>query len=85
MQYQVQFLDGLDNILREIKADARSAGTAFLRGASIAWPPHAMRVRVLDPYGRASVSKPWRAKAGSGAAHSIRRLCEGDVEGDGQK
>jgi hypothetical protein len=56
MQYQVQFLDGLDNILREIKADARSAGTAFLRGASIAWPPHAMRVRVLDPYGRASVS-----------------------------
>jgi len=68
MQYQVQFLDGLDNILREIKADARSAGTAFLRGASIAWPPHAMRVRVLDPYGRASVSKPWRAKAVSGAA-----------------
>ena len=68
MKYRVQFLDDLDHIVREIKADAKSAGTAFLRGASIAWPPHAMRVRVLDPYGRASVSKPWRAKVASGAA-----------------
>ena len=68
MKYRVQFLDGLDNIVHEIKADARSAGTALLRGASRAWPPHAMRVRVLDPYGHASVSKPWRAKAASGAA-----------------
>jgi len=58
MRYQVQFLDGLDNVLRETRADARSAGTAFLRGASIAWPPHAIRVRVLDRYGRTlSVSK----------------------------
>ena len=63
MQYRVQFLDGLDNILRELQADARSAGTAFLRGASIAWPPHAIRVRVLDRQGRASVSRPWRADA----------------------
>ncbi len=61
MQYRVQFLDGLDNILRELQADGRSAGTAFLRAASIAWPPHAIRVRVLDRHGRASVSKPWRA------------------------
>ena len=63
MQYRVQFLDSLDNVLREMQADARSAGTAFLRGASIAWPPQAIRVRVLDRYGRASVSKPWRARA----------------------
>lgn len=63
MQYRVQFLDGLDNILRELQADARSAGTAFLRGASIAWPPHAIRVRVLDRQGPASVSRPWRADA----------------------
>lgn len=63
MQYQVQFLDGLDNVLREMKAEARSVGTAFLRGASIAWPPHAIRVRVLDRHGRASVSKPCCVKA----------------------
>ena len=62
MQYRVQFLDGLDNVLREMQADARSAAIAFLRGASIAWPPDAIRVRVLDRYGRASVSKPLRAK-----------------------
>ena len=48
MQYRVQFLDGLDNVLREMQADARSAGIAFLRGASIAWPSDAIRVRVLD-------------------------------------
>ena len=63
MQYRVQFLDSLDNVLREMRADARSAGTAFLRGANIAWPPYAIRVRVLDRHGRASVSKSWRARA----------------------
>jgi hypothetical protein len=63
MQYRVQFLDSLDKVLREMQADARSAGTAFLREASVAWPPHAIRVRVLDRHGRASVSKPWRARA----------------------
>jgi hypothetical protein len=48
MQYRVQFLDGLDNVIRERQAHARSAGTAFLRGASTPWPPHAIRVRVLE-------------------------------------
>ena len=37
MRYRVQFLDTLDNVVREIRADARSAGTAFVRGASMAW------------------------------------------------
>jgi hypothetical protein len=64
MQYRVQFLDSLDNILREMQADARSAGTAFLRGASIAWPPHAIRVRILDRGGRVSFSRPWRGRTG---------------------
>jgi hypothetical protein len=63
MQYRVQFLDSLDNVLRETRASARSAGTAFLRGASIAWPPHATRVRVLDPRGRASLSRGWQSVA----------------------
>lgn len=63
MPYRVQFLDRLDNVLREIQADARSAGTAFLRGASTAWPPHAIRVRVLDREGRSSLSNSRRAVA----------------------
>ncbi len=63
MQYRVQFLDSLDNVVRETHAEARSAGTAFLRGASTVWPPHAIRVRVLDPRGRAAVSNARRAAA----------------------
>lgn len=63
MQYRVQFLDSLDNVLREIQAEGRSAGTAFVRGASTVWPPHAIWVRVLDRNGRASVSNPRRAAA----------------------
>ncbi len=63
MQYRVQFLDKLDNVLREMQADAQSAGLAFLRAGSDVWPPPAIRVRVLDRAGRASVSKPWRARA----------------------
>ena len=36
-----------DSVVREIIADGRSAGTALVRGASVVWPPHAMRVRIL--------------------------------------
>ncbi len=63
MQYRVQFLDKLDNVLREMNADAQSAGRAFLCAGGDVWPPHAIRVRILDRDGRASVSKPWRARA----------------------
>ncbi len=63
MQYRVQFLDNVGNVLREMRAEARSVGAAFLREASVAWPPHAIRVRVLDRYGRACVSRPSRASA----------------------
>jgi hypothetical protein len=36
MQYRVQFLDGSDNVIRELRADARSAGFPFLRAANMA-------------------------------------------------
>ncbi len=69
MQYQVQFLDGLDNVLCEVQADTRSAGTAFLREASIAWPPHATRVRVLSKEARQVGPSPiGRTGAGSRAS-----------------
>jgi len=57
MQYRVQFLDNSDNVIRELQADARSAGFPFLRAANMAWPPHSVRVRVIYPSGYVSTSK----------------------------
>ena len=49
MQYRVQFLDIVGHIIREVRADARSARTAlFQRSINRACPPHGVRVRVLD-------------------------------------
>ena len=55
MQYRVQFLDRLDNVIREARADARTA--LFHRGINRACLPHGVRMRVLDNYGCASVSR----------------------------
>jgi hypothetical protein len=50
MQYRVQFLDRSDNVIREVRADAKSARTAlFQRSIN--------RALLLDHYGRASVSR----------------------------
>ena len=57
MKYRVQFLDSLDNVIREVQADARSPGFAFRRGANTAWPPNALRVEVVDTFGRVSASR----------------------------
>ena len=50
MQYRVQFLDRSDNVIREIQADARSAGFPLL----LARPPHVALVRVIYPSGTVS-------------------------------
>ncbi len=58
MQYRVQFLDRMDNVIREVRADDRSARTVlFRRSINRACPPHGVRMRVLDHYGRTSVSR----------------------------
>ncbi len=58
MQYRVQFLDRWDNVIREVRADASSARTVlFQRGINRACPPRGVRIRVLDQYGNASVSR----------------------------
>ncbi len=58
MQYRVQFLDRSDNVIREVRADARNARTAlFHRGTNRACPPHGVRMRVLDHHGHGSVSR----------------------------
>jgi hypothetical protein len=53
MQYRVQFLDGMGNVVREVQADAGSAGFPLL----MARPPHVTRVRVIYPSGYGSTSK----------------------------
>jgi hypothetical protein len=59
VQYLVQFIDGSDKVAREVHADAGSAANAFVLVADNDWPPDAVRVRVLDRYGRVlAVSKP---------------------------
>jgi hypothetical protein len=57
MQYRVQFLDRLDNVVREVRADARSSDFPLLREVNRAWPPHVTRVRVIYPSGHVSTSK----------------------------
>ena len=58
MQYRVQFLDRLDNVIREVQADDTSATILlFRRHINRACPPQGVRMRVLDRYGRASVSR----------------------------
>ncbi len=58
MQYRVQFLDRKDNVIREVRADDRSARTVlFRRSINRACPPHGVRMRVLDQYGCTSVSR----------------------------
>ena len=56
MQYRVQFLDSSNNVVREVRADARNS-FPLLRAVNRAWPPHATRVRVIHPSGYVSTSK----------------------------
>jgi hypothetical protein len=53
MQYRVQFLDRSDNVIRELQADAKTAGFPLL----MARPPQVVRVRVIYPSGLVSTSK----------------------------
>jgi hypothetical protein len=59
LQYRVQFLDRLDNVVREVRADDRSGGFPLL----MAWPPNVIRVRVIYPSGLVSTSKALERRA----------------------
>ncbi|WP_170153443.1 hypothetical protein [Roseiarcus fermentans] len=50
MQYRVQFLDRSDKVVRELQADARSAGFPLLTAP----PAHVAQVRVIYPSGYVS-------------------------------
>jgi hypothetical protein len=57
MQYNVEYLDGSNNIVRESSADTRSA-SEFISDKN--WPLGAVLMRVLDQNGRSvlSLTKP---------------------------
>ena len=52
MQCQIQFLDRSANVIREWSANARSVADAIKLIVDADWPPQAVTMRVLDPYGR---------------------------------
>ena len=60
MQYQIEFLDDANSIVRVMHAEARSRGTALLLVVENDWPPDALTACVVDRHGRRgpSVSKP---------------------------
>ena len=52
MQYRIQFLDTAGKVIREWSASARTVADALKLIVDADWPPRAVTMRVLDPYGR---------------------------------
>jgi hypothetical protein len=52
MQYRIQFLDGSAKVIREWSANAQNVAGAIELIVDADWPPRAVTMRVLDPYGR---------------------------------
>jgi len=52
LQYRIQFLNHSANVIREWSANARSVAGAIELIVDADWPPRAVTMRVLDPYGR---------------------------------
>ena len=65
MQYRIQFLDGAGKVIREWIASARNVADALELIVDADWPPDAVTMRVLDPYGREvhSVAKGRKQRA----------------------
>ena len=61
MQYRVQYLDGLNNVLCERAADVNDEVNVF-ELVSKDWLPHTVRVRVLDPYNFVVLSVPAQSR-----------------------
>lgn len=52
VQYRIQFLDGVGNVVRELSASARNVAAAIELIVDADWPPQTVTMRVLDAYGR---------------------------------
>ena len=51
MQYRIEFLDGSAKVIREWSANAQNVAGAIELMVDADWPPRAVTMRVLDPYG----------------------------------
>ena len=60
MQYQIEFLDDANTIVRMMRTEARSPPIAFRLVVKKGWPHGALTARVIDNYGRRglSIAKP---------------------------
>ena len=58
MQYQIEFLDDANTIVRMMHAEATSPAIAFHVVVEKGWPPGALTARVIDEYGQLSIFKP---------------------------
>jgi hypothetical protein len=58
MQYQIEFLDDLNTIVRMMHTIAESHAIAFQLVVEKGWPPGALTARVIDEYGQLAIFKP---------------------------
>lgn len=67
MQYEIEFLDGLNTIVRMTQTDAESPTIAFRVVVENGWPPGAQTARVFDKYGQLTLFRPEANSRSSGA------------------
>jgi hypothetical protein len=70
MQYEIEFLDGLNTIIRMTQTNAESATIALRLVVEKGWPPGAMTAHVFDKYGQLTVFRP-EAKSWSSGAERV--------------
>jgi hypothetical protein len=58
VQYQIEFLDDADTIVRMMPTIAESPAIAFRLAVEEGWPHGAATARVIDGYGHLTIFKP---------------------------
>ena len=58
MQYQIEFLDDLNTIVRMMHTIAESPAIAFRLVVEKGWPRGALTAHVIDSYGQLTIFKP---------------------------
>jgi len=58
MQYQIEFLDDLNTIVRMMHTIAESHAIAFQLVVDKGWPHGALTAHVIDSYGKLTIYKP---------------------------
>ena len=61
MHYHIEFLDGLNTIVRMMHTIAESPAIAFRLVVEKGWPHGAMTAHVIDSYGQLTIFKPQAA------------------------